>query len=268
MSHSINTSSEDFKAWAADIPSLDPCRLFVAAASYTPERVWLMTADDTITPDLAMFSRILSLDLQQEMPERVEDKLNQLAGVNGKRFSMSLPHFPRDMPMSGQVNAIAVLLLMRGDFMVDRKPDTRQNASSDVWKTVVLNVHTRHTFSVHIAESVVDGRKRPVSIWLSGDHPELLDGLCCLLSTDMQEDDLTRIAIKLHALTEGETLISDGERPNNHDCLATYIGHLLLGRYVDNQLLDENGNILPESNVIELNSRMAVMRERSSATGM
>lgn len=267
MSHLIPQSSQDFSAWSAEIPSEEPCRLFIAETGSNPERVWLMSDDDTITPDMAMFSRILSLDLQQEMPERVEAKLNQLAGIKGKPFDMPLPHFPRDMPVTGQVNALAVLLLMRGNFMVERSPDMRRHTTSDVWESVVLNVQTGHTFAVHIAESVVDGRKRPESIWLSGHFPELLDGVCALLSMDMQGDDLTRIALKLHALTEGEPLITEGERPSNQDCLATYIGHLLLGRYVAHGLLDETSNIKPESNIIELNSHLERMRDKQWVSG-
>ena len=172
-------------AWTFDIPSISPCRLFLTEQANTPEQIWLVDENGKATDDLAYFAKVLTLDLQQEMPDKVQEKLNMLAAVAGHGFRMQLSPKGDKQMMIGQVSAIAKLLLNRGGFMMSDHPVPPVLASKDDWSVDVLNPYTQTVFTVMISEPMVDGRKRPSRIWLDGDRPEILDGLCVLLSADM-----------------------------------------------------------------------------------
>ncbi|MEJ1731050.1 hypothetical protein SMA90_32480, partial [Escherichia coli] len=45
-----------------------------------------------------------------------------------------------------------------------------------------------------------DGSRRPYSVWMTGEHPVALDGLCKLLSLDMRVIDPAWIGMKLRKL--------------------------------------------------------------------
>lgn len=251
MSNLKDFPAQGDDAWTFDIPSAEPCRLFLAEHSRTPEQVWLMTHDGKATDDLALFARVLTLDLQQEMLGNVQEKLNMLAGVAGNSFRMGFPYTDEKQMMKGQVSAIAKLLLYRGGFMMTDTPEARQQHKGDIWSVDVLNPYSQKIFTIKISEPMVDVRKRPFSIWLSGDYPEILDGLCALLSADMAGADLSRIAIKIKALIDPQPS-AEGTLEYRLSNFSPYIAYVLLNRYVTHFCMDKRVNVLPYTNVVSI----------------
>lgn len=237
-------------AWTHEIPSVEPCRLFLAEQMKNPHQVWLVNHAGDTPADMELFSRALSLDLQQEMPNKVQEKLNLLAGVKGNKFSMAFPPMGESRSMSGLVCAIAQLIQFKGGFLQTITPDSRSEIAGDVWSVDVLDPYTKHAFKLNVAEPVVDGRKFPSSVWLSGDYPEILDGLCALLSNDMQQADLSRVAVKLRTLLNIPEVATSHDFSPSLSCLGEYIAFLVLKRFAHHFYLDDKANQLNHTNVI------------------
>ena len=101
------SNHEDFPtlrkdAWTFDMPSAEPCRLFLTEQNNTPTQVWFMASDGTANDDLALFAKVLTLYLQQEMPYKVQEKLNMLESVAGRGFRMACPPTGEKQMMIGK----------------------------------------------------------------------------------------------------------------------------------------------------------------------
>ncbi len=69
------------------------------------------------------------------------------------------------------------------------------------WTVDVVNHATGDDFVLFLKELVMpDGQRRPYSMWLSGEYPRVLDGLCKALSLDMRVYDPAWIGMKLRKL--------------------------------------------------------------------
>ena len=93
-----------------------------------------------------------------------------------------------------------------------------------------------------------DGSRRPYSVWMTGEHPVALDGLCKLLSLDMRVIDPAWIAMKLRKLLNyaeprGDFLarVPGAERQENYPSTVAYIARLIIHRYAMLGVLTEEG---------------------------
>src|SRR5437870_13779226 len=69
------------------------------------------------------------------------------------------------------------------------------------WTVDVFNPRTGDDFVLGLKEiTLPDGITRPYSMWLSGEYPRSLDGLCKILSLDMRVVDPAWIGMKLRKL--------------------------------------------------------------------
>ena len=237
-------------AWTHKIPSTEPCQLFIAEKDMTPFQIWLVNNKGETPADMELFSRALSLDLQQEMALKVQEKLNALAGIMGQQFKMAFPPTGERRDMFGLVNAIAQIVQFKGNFLQALESDDRAEVAGDVWTVDILNPLTKRVFQLNVAEPVIDGRKFPSSVWLSGEYPEILDGICALLSVDMRDRDLARITVKLRTLLDIPQAVATGEFSPSLTCAGEYIAYLVLKRFVHHFYLDEQANELAHSNVV------------------
>ena len=96
-----------------------------------------------------------------------------------------------------------------------------------------------------------DGSRRPYSIWLAGEYPRALDGLCKLISLDMRVVDANWIGLKLKKLLNfgeqnGEfwAPVPGEERSALYPSTVAYIATLLLHRYKVLGLLDDDGRAI------------------------
>ena len=118
------------------------------------------------------------------------------------------------------------------------------------WTVDVLNPRTGDDFVLGLKEiTLPDGVTRPYSMWLSGEYPRALDGLCKILSLDMRVIDPAWIGMKLRKLLDFPEPLGDfmafvpGSR-KQQTCPSTvsYLARLILHRYAMLGILDEDGD--------------------------
>src|SRR5881397_679063 len=111
------------------------------------------------------------------------------------------------------------------------------------------NHATGDDFVLFLKELVMpDGQRRPYSMWLSGEYPRVLDGLCKALSLDMRVYDPAWIGMKLRKLLNyGETNGSFLARIPGLDkgqlwpSTIAYLAQLVIHRYAMLCILTDEG---------------------------
>ncbi len=117
------------------------------------------------------------------------------------------------------------------------------------WTVDVINHATGDDFVLFLKELVMpDGQRRPYSMWLSGEYPRVMDGLCKALSLDMRVYDPAWIGMKLRKLLNyGEPNGSFMARTPGSDKAQTwpstiaYLAQLMIHRYAMLGILTEQG---------------------------
>jgi ribonucleoside-diphosphate reductase alpha chain len=117
------------------------------------------------------------------------------------------------------------------------------------WTVDVLNPRTGDDFVLGLKEiTLPDGITRPYSVWLSGEYPRALDGLCKILSLDMRVLDPAWVGMKLRKLLEFPEPLGDfmafvpgAKKQQTFPSTVSYVARLILHRYAMLGLLDENG---------------------------
>ena len=93
-----------------------------------------------------------------------------------------------------------------------------------------------------------DGQRRPYSVWLSGEYPRALDGLCKLLSLDMRVIDPAWIGMKLRKLLNYPEPLGDfmakvpgSEKSQTWPSTVAYVARLMIHRYAMLGMLTRRG---------------------------
>ncbi|MCW5604525.1 MAG: ribonucleoside-diphosphate reductase, adenosylcobalamin-dependent, partial [Burkholderiales bacterium] len=102
------------------------------------------------------------------------------------------------------------------------------------------------------------GLTRPYSMWLAGEDPRALDGLCKILSLDMRVMDPAWIGMKLQKLLEFPEPLGDfmafvpgSRRQATYPSTLAYVARLILHRYAMLGILDESGIPLTQMGMLE-----------------
>jgi ribonucleoside-diphosphate reductase alpha chain len=124
------------------------------------------------------------------------------------------------------------------------------------WTVDVSNPATGDAFILGLKElQIAYGgalQRRPYSIWLSGDYPKALDGLCKALSLDMRVIDPAWIAKKLRELLtyaepKGDFFAPipdpkpDGAKQRVYPSTIAYVASLVLHRFATLGILNAEG---------------------------
>jgi ribonucleoside-diphosphate reductase alpha chain len=128
------------------------------------------------------------------------------------------------------------------------------------WTVDVLNPNTGDDFVLFLKELVMPGgQRRPYSLWLSGEYPRVLDGLCKLLSLDMRVMDVAWIGMKLRKLLSYSEVggaflarVPGSEKSQLWPSTVAYIARLTLHRYAMLGLLDEPGYPIAEVGILDV----------------
>ncbi|MEK9719853.1 MAG: adenosylcobalamin-dependent ribonucleoside-diphosphate reductase, partial [Quisquiliibacterium sp.] len=120
------------------------------------------------------------------------------------------------------------------------------------WTVDVANAATGDDFVLGVKElQLPDGTRRPYSIWLAGDYPRVLDGLCKLLSLDMRVVDVSWVGLKLRKLLNFGELngsfwaqVPGESRQQVWPSTVAYLAALILHRYKTLGLLDAEGRAI------------------------
>ena len=245
------------------IPCNDYVQMFLQLLDDYPVDMWMVGVNDELASENMLFSKAMSLDMRQEMPSELQRKLIALAKVEGIPFDMELLPTGKSVEMPGMVSAIAQVILTRLGYDTSNLAKERVTfTKSNAWSVDVLNPITHQVYTVNIAEPTQeDGRKKPVHIWLEGEYPEILDGLCMSLSLDMEQKDLSRILLKLKTLmsvSSKEGAIRFRNPVTNRDIKLTsmgaYLAYLVFSRYVYHFYMSKDGRLIPGHNIVSLDS--------------
>jgi len=241
-----------------------------------PFEVWVNGAEQP--RGLGAVAKTLSMDMRANDRGWLKLKLDTLAKTRGDD-TCAIP-FPPDgelRQMPSLVAATAQLLRWRlddlkaldsGEGVQDtpvldalfslKEPKTGTDGTLS-WTVDVYNPHTGDDFVLGLKEiTLPDGVTRPYSLWLSGEYPRALDGLCKLLSLDMRVMDPAWIGMKLRKLLNYPEPLGDfmaflpGQtKQTTWPSTVAYVARLIIHRYAMLGILTEDGLPVKEMGMIK-----------------
>ena len=235
---------------------------------------------------LGAVAKTLSMDMRADDPGWLKLKLDSLARAGGDEpFDMTFPPLGEIKRMPSVVAAFAQVVRWRADqlgaltspsaalfgqsatpvldaMFAPKEPKTGTDGTMS-WTVDVLNPRTGDDFVLGIKEiTLPDGVTRPYSMWLAGEYPRALDGLCKILSLDMRVMDPAWIGMKLKKLLEFPEPLGDfmafvpGERKQaTYPSTVAYVASLILHSYAMLGILDANGAPLTQMGILEAPER-------------
>ncbi|OGA58327.1 MAG: ribonucleoside-diphosphate reductase, adenosylcobalamin-dependent, partial [Betaproteobacteria bacterium RIFCSPLOWO2_12_FULL_67_28] len=203
---------------------------------------------------LGALAKTLSMDMRANDPGWLKLKLDTLAKTSGDdAFDMPFPPHGERKLMPSIVSAFAQVVRWHveqlGGFhdgatpVLDtlfslKEPKTGTDGTMS-WTVDVFNPRTGDDFVLGLKEiTLPDGITRPYSMWLSGEYPKALDGMCKILSLDMRVLDPAWAGMKLRKLLDfpeplGDFLAFVPGSKKQQTCPSTvsYVARLILHRY-------------------------------------
>jgi ribonucleoside-diphosphate reductase alpha chain len=266
-------------AWTYMVES--PCGEFAIFVGHVengepfPFEVWV---NGTNQPrGLGAVAKTLSMDMRAQDKAWLKAKLDILARTAGDdAFDCPMPPDGRLQRVPSVVAAFARIVryrvnalgaFARGDgsspvldaLFAKKEPKTGTDGTMS-WTVDVLNPRAGDDFVLILKElQLPNGQRRPYSIWMAGEYPRALDGLCKLLSLDMRVIDPAWIGMKLRKLLNYSEPLGDfmarvpgEERQQNFPSTIAYVARLTIHRYAMLGVLDERGYPLSEMGVLEI----------------
>ena len=230
-----------------------------------PFEVWINGAEQP--RGLGAIAKTLSMDMRTDDRAWLDMKLSALQkSVGDDGFDMAMPPDGRKVRVPSLVSGFAKLIRFRcnelGAFagegsgktpVVDalmgmKEPKAGPDGTLS-WTVDVINHATGDDFVLFLKELVMpDGQRRPYSMWLSGEYPRVLDGLCKALSLDMRVYDPAWIGMKLRKLLNyGEpnasfmARIPGSTKAQTYPSTIAYLAQLMIHRYAMLGILTEDG---------------------------
>ena len=239
-----------------------------------PFEVWVNGAEQP--RGLGALAKTLSMDMRAEDRGWLNLKLSILEKAAGEdAFDMPFPPNGDKVRMPSLVAGFAKIvryrceqldaLTMREgeatpvlDAMFSRKEPKVSPDGTMSWTVDVLNHAGGDDFVLGLKELVLpDGQRRPYSVWLSGEYPRALDGLCKLLSLDMRVIDPAWIGMKLRKLLNYSEPLGDfmakvpgSEKSQTWPSTVAYVARLMIHRYSMLGLLNEEGYPVTETGIM------------------
>jgi len=229
--------------------------------SQHPFEVWVNGAEQP--RGLGALAKSISMDMRSNDHAWLKTKLVSLAKARGDdAFTITLPN--GDMPVPSTVAGFAKLVLHRceelGSFeqsgdtpvldslMSTKEPKTGPDGTMS-WTVDILNSVTGDDFVMGLKElTMPDGQRRPYSVWLSGEYPRTLDGLCKSLSFDMRVIDPAWIGGKLRQLLsyaepQGDFMarMPGSDKQVTYPSTVAYMARLMIHRYAMLGILNDEG---------------------------
>ncbi|TCJ18178.1 adenosylcobalamin-dependent ribonucleoside-diphosphate reductase [Parasulfuritortus cantonensis] len=238
-----------------------------------PFELWVNGAEQP--RGLGALAKTLSMDMRANDRAWLKLKLESLAKTRGDDacFIPFPPHGElRSVP--SMVSAMAQIVQWRleqlGALNVDgpsplmdvlfshKEPKTGTDGTLS-WTVDVLNPASDDDFVLGLKEiTLPDGVTRPYSVWLSGDYPRALDGLCKILSLDMRVIDPAWIGMKLRKLLNYQEPLGDfmaktpgSEKSQTWPSTVAYVAQLIIHRYAMLGLLTEDGQPIQQMGILQ-----------------
>ena len=240
-----------------------------------PFEVWVNGAEQP--RGLGAVAKTLSMDMRAQDKAWLKMKLEILARTAGDdAFDCPMPPDGELRRVPSLVAAFARIVRYRVDelgafsktdgrspvleALFARKEPTTGTDGTMSWTVDVHNPRAGDDFLLILKELMLPGgHRRPYSVWMAGEYPRALDGLCKLLSLDMRVIDPAWIGMKLRKLLNYAEPLGDfmarvpGEsRQQNFPSTIAYCARLIIHRYAMLGVLDERGYPLSEMGVLEI----------------
>ena len=253
-----------------------------------PFECWVNGAE---TPrGLGALAKSLSMDMRSNDRGWLKTKLESLARAGGDDgFVLEMPPQGEPKAMPSMVAAFASLVQWRCeqlgafrevsdtpvlDALMSRKEPKTGPDGTLSWTVDVFNANTGDDFVLGLKEAALpDGSRRPFSLWLSGVYPRSLDGLCKSLSYDMRVIDPAWVGAKLRQLLDFPEPRGDffakapGSRKSvNWPSTVAYMARLIIHRYAQLGILDEEGYPMEEMGVMTVEADNVVPLRAAGAT--
>jgi ribonucleoside-diphosphate reductase alpha chain len=222
---------------------------------------------------LGAVAKTLSMDMRADDHAWLTMKLDALAKTGGEGFDMPFPPKGDKKRMPSVVSAFAQIVKWRVEQLHAGLADDTFSLSQEVgmspvvdamfalkepktgtdgtmsWTVDILNPRTGDDFVLGLKEiTLPDGITRPYSVWLSGEYPRALDGLCKMLSLDMRVLDPAWIGMKPAKLLDFPEPLGDFmafvpgvKKQQTFPSTISYMARLILHRYAMLGILDEYG---------------------------
>jgi len=240
-----------------------------------PFEVWVNGAEQP--RGLGAVAKTLSMDMRAQDKAWLRMKLEILARTAGDdAFDCPMPPDGEIQRVPSLVAAFARIVRYRVDQLgalaradgkspvldalyAKKEPKTGPSGTMS-WTADVHNARAGDDFVLMLKElQLPGGQRRPYSMWMAGEYPRALDGLCKLLSLDMRVIDPAWIGMKLRKLLNYAEPLGDfmvrvpGEnRQQNFPSTLAYCARLIIHRYAMLGVLDERGYPVSEMGVLEI----------------
>jgi ribonucleoside-diphosphate reductase alpha chain len=254
-----------------------------------PFEVWVNGSEQP--RGLGALAKSLSMDMRANDHAWLRLKLDTLAKTRGdEEYDMPFPPRGEKKRMPSIVSAFAQIVRWRveqlqtgvGDeqFKLSAEPgaspvmdsmfalkEPKTGTDGTIsWTVDVLNPRTGDDFVVGLKEiTLPDGVTRPYSVWLSGEYPRALDGLCKMLSLDMRVLDPAWIGMKLRKLLDFPEPLGDfmafvpgSRKQQTYPSTVAYLARLIVHRYAMLGILDEDGFPRRQMGILEAPGEKAV----------
>jgi ribonucleoside-diphosphate reductase alpha chain len=247
-----------------------------------PFEVWVNGSEQP--RGLGALAKTLSMDMRANDRGWLKLKLDALAKAGGDdAFDMPFPPRGERKRMPSVVSAFAQIVRWRVEqlfsglhespfslmaeqaasplmdaMFAPKEPKTGPDGTMS-WTVDVLNARTGDDFVLGLKEiTLPDGVTRPYSVWLSGEYPRALDGLCKILSLDMRVLDPAWIGMKLRKLLDFPEPLGDfmaflpgSRKQQTFPSTMSYLARLILHRYAMLGILDEDGRPKTQMGILE-----------------
>ena len=253
-----------------------------------PFEVWVNGAEQP--RGLGAIAKALSMDMRSEDRAWLKMKLDSLAKARDEQgFQLKMPPSGERVYQNGVVAAFANIVAWRceqlGAFRdIDQQQTPVLNAlfskkepkagplGTMSWTVDIANANTGDDFVLGVKElHLPDGSRRPYSIWLAGEYPKVLDGLCKLISLDMRVVDANWIGLKLRKLLNfgeqnGEfwAPVPGDDRSSLYPSTVAYIAKLLLHRYKVLGILDDEGRAIQSAGILALPDAVKIIEHETA----
>jgi ribonucleoside-diphosphate reductase alpha chain len=285
--------SEGNMAWTymVEIPSRhESFAIFIGQVGEParPFEVWVNGAEQP--RGLGAIAKTLSMDMRSEDRAWLKMKLEALAKSRDEQgFTIAFPPGGAPTWQNGVVSAFANIVRWRCDrlgafenmaseptpvldALFSKKEPKAGPLGTMSWTVDIENPNTGDDFVLGVKElHLPDGSRRPYSIWLSGEYPRPLDGLCKLISLDMRVVDANWIGMKLKKLVNfgeqnGEfwAPVPGGDKSSLYPSTVAYIAALLLHRYKVLGILDDDGRAIQSAGILALPDAVKVIQNETA----
>jgi len=257
-----------------------------------PFEVWVNGAEQP--RGLGAIAKALSMDMRSEDRAWLKLKLEALAKARDEQgFMLPMPPTGELKWQNGVVAAFANIVRWRceqlGVFrdleqqllpmptpmmnaLFSKKEPKAGPRGTMSWTVDVNNANTGDDFVLGVKElQLPDASRRPYSIWLAGEYPKVLDGLCKLISLDMRVMDPNWIGLKLKKLLNfgeqnGEfwAPVPGEEKSTLYPSTVAYIATLLLHRYKVLGILDDEGRAIQNAGILALPDAVKVIENETA----